>query len=166
MSGVLRGGCFCGEVRFEITGLFDAGYCHCTLCRRFSGGPAVAWANAPSRGFRLLRGAPRRYRSSPHWERAFCTTCGAPVYQQVPRPPADGSDLLCVLLGSLDDPTAVRPTAHIFCRSRLPWFEVDDDLPRFPDGALSHPSRRRSWRTDDLVAPQAPGSGTGKRERC
>jgi hypothetical protein len=49
---------------------------------------------------------------------------------------------------SLDDPQAIRPTAHIWCGSGLSGFAVDDDLPRFADGQLTHPSRRRSWRAD------------------
>jgi hypothetical protein len=47
MAGTFRGGCFCGAVRFELTEILDAGYCHCSNCRRFSGAPLLVWANAP-----------------------------------------------------------------------------------------------------------------------
>lgn len=146
MEPILRGGCHCGAVRFEVDHLHDAGYCHCSICRRFSGAPAVAWANTHARSFRLTRGSPKGFASSDHWVRFFCPTCGCPVYQRHPSPPADGSDLLCILIPSLDDPAMVRPTAHIWHGSRLPYFDVEDDLPRFAEGELSHPSRRRSWR--------------------
>jgi hypothetical protein len=139
----LEGGCYCGGVRFEVDELFDAGYCHCSICQRFSGAPAVAWANTPARSFRVTRGMPRGYASSDHWMRYFCPACGAPVYGRHPQPPADGSDLACFLIPSLDEPTAVRPTAHIWCSSRLPFFEIRDDLPRFDDGRLSHPRERQ-----------------------
>jgi len=76
---VLRGGCFCGANRFEAGDLYDAGYCHCSMCRRFSGAPAVAWANLRGRDFRLVRGAPRGFRSSEHWVRYFCPSCGGPA---------------------------------------------------------------------------------------
>lgn len=33
------GGCSCGAVRFEIGEIFDAGCCHCSICRRMSGAP-------------------------------------------------------------------------------------------------------------------------------
>ena len=139
MRDPLRGGCACGAVRFEIDALHDAGYCHCTICQRFSGAPAVAWANAEGRCFRLLQGSPRGFRSSEHWVRYFCPDCGAPVYQRHREPPDDGTDLLCVLIPSLDEPAAVTPRAHIWCSSRLPYFDVRDDLPRFEDGRLPAP---------------------------
>lgn len=143
---VLRGGCFCGAVRFEADDFFDTGYCHCSICRRFAGAPAVAWANLPGRDFRLTRGAPRGFQSSERWVRYFCTSCGAPVYGRHPTPPRDGSDLVCILIPSLDEPARVRPTAHIWCSARLPWFDTRDDLPRFPEGELSAPHTRIPWR--------------------
>jgi len=45
---------------------------------------------------------------------------------------------------SLDDPTSIRPTAHIWCGSGLSYFDTRDDLPRFDDGQLDGPSKRRS----------------------
>lgn len=141
-----RGGCFCGAVRFEMGEIFDAGCCHCTICRRFSGAPFVVWANAPGRAFRVVSGEPVGFASSDHWVRWFCPTCGAPVYGRHPRPPDDGSDLVCILTPSLDTPEAIRPTAHIWCRSALPGFAPRDGLPRFEDGQLSHPRERGSWR--------------------
>ena len=148
MADSFSGGCFCGAIRFEIGEIFDAGYCQCSICRRFSGAPLVVWANAPARAFRITAGEPKGYASSDRWMRYFCPACGCPVYGRHPIPPADGSDLVCVLTPSLDRPDAIRPTAHIWCGSRLPYFEVADDLPRFADGRLSHPSQRSSWRAD------------------
>ena len=141
-----RGGCFCGAVRFEINEIFDAGYCHCSICRRFSGSAFVLWANVPGRAFLLTAGTPTGFASSDHWVRYFCPTCGAPMYGRRPDPPRDGSDLVSVLTPSLDRSDAVRPSAHIWCGSGLPYVEIRDDLPRSEDGQLSHPSKRRSWR--------------------
>lgn len=146
MADALRGGCFCGAVRFELTEIFDAGYCHCTICRHFSGAPLVVWANAPGRAFRITEGSPAGFSSSDHWVRYFCATCGAPVYGRHPHPPDDESDLVCICTPSLDDPEAVRPTAHIWCGSGLSYFDTKDELPRFTDGQLTHPNERGSWR--------------------
>ena len=147
MTTTLSGGCFCGAIRFKVDDLFDAGYCHCSICQRMSGAPAVAWANTPARNFRVTKGEPEGFSSSEHWVRLFCPSCGSPVYGRHPSPPSDDSDLLCIPIPSLDDPSAVLPTAHIWCSSRLPLFETSDDLPRFDDGELSHPSTRGSWRS-------------------
>jgi hypothetical protein len=41
MSVRLGGGCPCDAVRFEITEVFDAGYCHCNRCRKSTGAPVL-----------------------------------------------------------------------------------------------------------------------------
>jgi len=33
-------------------------------------------------------------------------------------------------LASLDDPALIAPALHMWTSSRVPWLEVDDDLPR------------------------------------
>ena len=142
MPSELEGGCFCGAVRYAIGEVYDSAYCHCSICRRTSGAPAVAWANLRSRDFRLTKGNPARFESSATWTRFFCSNCGSPIFQQAPNPPRDGSDLLCVLVPTLDDPEAVRPTAHIWCSSRLSYFDTRDELPRFPEGELTDPADR------------------------
>ena len=146
MMVTFHGGCFCGGVRFEATEIFDAGYCHCSICRRFSGAPLVVWANAPGRAFRVTAGETCAFSSSDHWERHFCPTCGAPVFGRHPTPPADGSDLVCFSTTSLDDSEGIRPTAHIWFGSRLSYFDVKDDLPRSAEGELPHPNKRSPWR--------------------
>jgi hypothetical protein len=37
-----------------------------------------------------------------------------------------------VTLGSLDYPERITPQDHVWTDSQLSWFEVKDDLPRFP----------------------------------
>jgi len=147
MSESFTGGCYCGAVRFEARSFFDAGYCHCTVCQRFSGAPTVAWANTPARDFRITRGEPRGFASSERWVRYFCADCGCPVYGRHPTPTADDSDLVCISILSLDEPARVRPTAHIWCSSRIPYFDTTDTMPRFPEGELTPPDERPSWRT-------------------
>ena len=141
-----RGGCYCGAIRFEVDDFFDAGFCHCSICQRFSGAAAVAWAGTAARNFRITKGEPQAFASSPEWLRFFCPACGAPVYQCAASSPKDGEALYGILIPSLDVPQAVRPTVHMWCGSRPPFFEPGEDLPRFEDGKLSHPSTRASWR--------------------
>ncbi len=140
------GGCFCGSVRFEASEIFDAGYCHCSICQKFSGSPLCVWANTPGRAFRITAGEPQGFASSDRWVRYFCSTCGAPVFGRHPSPPSDGSDLVSFSTASLDHPEDVRPTAHIWCDAQLSYFDTRDDLPRFAQGELTHPSKRSSWR--------------------
>jgi hypothetical protein len=122
----LEGGCHCGAVRYRIApGPADSAYCHCRLCQRASGAPAVAWLTVAGDRFTYIKGAPRAYRSSPEALREFCGTCGAPLLF---RP--DGDPRIDITTATLDDPDAVAPRYHIWRMSRIGWFETTDALPR------------------------------------
>ena len=51
-------------------------------------------------------------------------------------------EMAAIGIGSLDEPHRIRPTFHQWVSSKLPWFEISDDLPRFADNELTHPSER------------------------
>jgi hypothetical protein len=138
MSEALAGGCHCGAVRYEAGSIFDAGWCHCSTCRRLSGAPAVTWAHVPARDFRLTSGEPALYRSSARGERAFCARCGAQLFFR----PLDEARYVAIHTGTLDRPERVPPRLHVFWSNRLPWFEPEDGLPRYPAGEVPHPDRR------------------------
>jgi hypothetical protein len=122
------GGCLCGAVRYRLAAVpSEAGYCHCRMCQRCSGAPVMAFATVPLGAFVVTRGEPRRRRSSAFGERWFCGDCGSPLAMRVDHQP----DALDLAMGSLDDPGAVSPTFHIWTQSRVPWFDVRDDLPRY-----------------------------------
>lgn len=138
------GGCFCKAVRYRATRIFDAGYCHCSVCRRISGAAAVCWFNVREEDFALLQGRPRALRSSAHFTRWFCADCGTHLYgtDAGPAPASVGSRLVSAMLGTLDDPAAVAPRLHQWWGSRLPWFEQCLALPRHETGQVPHPDRR------------------------
>lgn len=126
----LEGGCLCGTVRYRIEGeAIDAAYCHCSLCRRASGAPVVAWITFPVEDFAYVAGTPRVFHSSARGQREFCAQCGTQlVYRQ-----RDGARTVDVSMASLDDPQARAPEYHIFVADRLGWFGIGDDLPRYDD---------------------------------
>ena len=122
------GGCLCGAVRFASTAdALDAGYCHCTLCQRSTGAPVLAWASYPAAAFTYTSGIPARYASSDHGHREFCSRCGT----QVAFVDSERTATVEVNVGSLDNRESVHPRYHIWYRSRIGWFDTDDDLPRF-----------------------------------
>ena len=41
MDDMFQGDCYCGDIRFEVSDIFDAGYCHCSVCRQLSGAPTI-----------------------------------------------------------------------------------------------------------------------------
>jgi hypothetical protein len=124
----LDGGCACGRVRYRLHSRpYDAGYCHCSICRRCSGAPAVVYATVPLEHFELLRGRTRRYRSTDFGERGFCGDCGAAIWMRVAHAP----ETLDITVATLDAPEAVPPGFHIWTESRIPWFDTRDESSRF-----------------------------------
>ncbi|NQD94720.1 GFA family protein [Pseudomonas sp. CrR25] len=126
----LFGGCACAGVRYRLDAMpEDSGYCHCRICQRTSAAPAVPWALVPAAALHYQSGDIGIFRSSDRGERRFCRACGTPLEY---RERAD--DRVSLNSVTLDHPELIVPQKHIWCASRLPWFEVADDLPRF-DGS-------------------------------
>jgi hypothetical protein len=125
---MLNGGCFCGHVRYEATGTpFDQTNCHCSICRRTTGAPFVAWFSVRRDEFRIVSGTPVRFRSSAHGMRTFCPRCGTQLTFESERYP----DEIDVTTCSLDDPETVPPRDHTRTSSRLSWIRLADGLPEF-----------------------------------
>jgi hypothetical protein len=135
-----EGGCFCGAIRYAFSGVADAGYCHCSICRRSSGAPVLAWVNTPRSGFRVLRGAPRFAVTSAEFRRAFCADCGTMLWSESTDPAR--WDMVSVHHGTIDGAAAIEPLVHICHADRLPWFHIDDDLPRFDGSVVPPPGAR------------------------
>jgi hypothetical protein len=125
------GGCCCGELRYECgSPPVECGYCHCRLCQKTSAAPVLAFASFAVGDFRYLNGPPATYKSSETGNREFCSSCGTQIaFRQI-----SDAETVDVNVGSLDDPSIVSPEYHIWCQSKMNWFEIDDDLPRFQQG--------------------------------
>jgi hypothetical protein len=132
-SGMKRtGGCFCGAVRYEITGKPKlAVSCHCRDCQYASGGAPAHALILLREHVRITKGAPKE-----HWSlsakgnriaRLFCEHCGTPLFARNEAHP----EFLPVKIGSLDDPAAFRPQANIWVCSAQPWHDLDPAIPRF-----------------------------------
>jgi hypothetical protein len=143
--GAYEGGCFCGAIRYAFADVFDAGYCHCSICRRGSGAPVIAWVNTPRPGLRLLRGAPRFVTTSAEFRRAFCPDCGTIMWTESIDPAR--WDKVSVHHGTIDRCAEIEPAIHICHADRLPWLRIDDALPRADGDAIPDPGQRgdRRW---------------------
>jgi hypothetical protein len=134
---IFEGGCLCGQVRYHATAHPLRGViCHCSMCRRHSGAPALAFVHFPATSFRWLDGPPSWYRSSEHAERGFCATCGSTIGM---REDVLG-DRVQVCIGSLDQPDDVRIDDHVWTQQQVSWFEIQDALPRFAASSSAVPS--------------------------
>jgi hypothetical protein len=128
----LEGGCQCGAIRYEITGpIVGVGVCHCRACQYASGGGPNYVALAVREGFAFTKGEPKRFGqpggSGNIVSRVFCPDCGTPLISEAAMP------FYPVKLGSLDDPSSLKPELHIWTSSAQPWHPIDPALPAFPE---------------------------------
>jgi hypothetical protein len=124
------GGCYCGYIRYEAGGEpFHETVCHCTICRRSTGGACVAWFSVPRVEFKVTTGHPATFNSTEHGTRSFCPQCGTQLTFEDARFP----DELDITTTSLDEPEQVPPKDHTQTGTRLSWLHLSDELPKFRD---------------------------------
>ena len=125
-----EGGCLCGFVRYRAGGTpSHETWCHCSICRRASGAPCVAWFSVDAAEFAFTAGAPATYRSSKNGTRAFCPRCGTQLTFRFDDLPGE----VDVTTASLDDPEALPPRDHTRTSSRLSWADPGAELPSFAE---------------------------------
>ena len=131
MSDAYTGGCACGEVRYEISGepVFQ-NHCHCLDCQHKSGTGHGSYLTFPREGVKLQGRAA-------HWDmiadsgnvktRAFCPTCGSPVYMTFAGMP----EIFTIHAATLDDPKRFTPQAVTYNFRAHAWDHVDPTLTKF-----------------------------------
>ena len=120
----LGGGCLCGSVRYEATPDHrDGYYCHCRMCQLAVGNTRAAFINLRKAEVRWS-GTPAYYASSKIARRGFCPQCGTPLSFEYLD-----SERMDLTAGSLDDPSAVTPTAHFAIETRVASWHAEDGLP-------------------------------------
>jgi hypothetical protein len=132
MSTAYTGGCACGAIRYEISDEPIAQVnCQCRDCQRKSGTGHGSYLTFPDKGKVKLAGEGK------HWDmvgdsgngktRAFCPTCGSPVYVLFAANP----DCFTIHAASLDDPGRYRPQMITYRMRGHVWDQVDPALPKF-----------------------------------
>ena len=128
----LQGGCLCGKVRYTVSAdpVFS-GVCHCTSCQKGTGSAFSVVLAVPSSGV-AVTGALTSYvgkgDSGKDITKRFCPTCGSPISVE----PALMPDMTLIEVGTLDDPSAAKPTMHIYCRSKMDWMPIPEGVGAFP----------------------------------
>ncbi|MGP3691024.1 GFA family protein [Streptomyces sp. IBSNAI002] len=115
-TAVRTGGCQCGNIRYEASGVPDDPHlCSCEHCTLMSGSPAMLWV-----GFELEKftwsgpgGEPAWYATWPTLRRGFCPRCGTPVCSV-----AEDSPMIMVTGFSLTDQSDVNPVGTASAASR------------------------------------------------
>lgn len=125
---VNTGGCLCGGVRYRVDGpLRDVIGCHCSQCRRTSGHYVAATSTAAERLSFTSAETLRWYDSSDRAQRGFCGRCGSNLFW---RPLDATPSRISIMAGTLDSPTHLRMSQHIFVADKSDYYSLQDGLPQ------------------------------------
>ncbi|MCB9990875.1 MAG: GFA family protein [Rhodospirillales bacterium] len=130
MPELKTGHCLCGSVKFELMlNETHAHACHCSMCRRMSGGtPVLAIPCAPD-SVKIDGEKSLSWYSSSEWaERGFCNQCGTGMFYRL----KDGS-YFNVAVGALDDDSDITLAGHIFIDAKPDYYDFKDDCPRLTE---------------------------------
>jgi hypothetical protein len=127
----MQGSCQCGGVRFEVAGPFASlSFCHCTTCKKISGGVGTANGRTRTEDITVLEGRDliESFQPNEGSAKSFCRVCGSNLF-------GGGwpdSEQASVRLSTIDSDLEQKPQAHNFVRSVAAWESLPDDgLPRY-----------------------------------
>jgi|SRR6478672_4828682 len=131
-SQTLEGRCGCGAVRYRLTDepIF-VNNCHCRLCQRQTGTGSAVNAFIEMDRLEHLSGELAEYGfetgSGATQIVVRCANCGTPLWSHYRL----GRKAAAVRVGTLDDPSSVRPDAAVYVTARPAWAPLPDGVPRF-----------------------------------
>ena len=119
------GHCLCGAVSYKAEDVESHIHaCHCSMCRRWNGGPALA-ASVGSVSFEGEENI-SRYASSDWAERGFCKKCGSNLFYFL-KP-----DRYIMWAGTFNE-QAFSLDGEIFCAEKPEWYDFAGNHPRHPE---------------------------------
>jgi hypothetical protein len=137
----LKGGCSCGQVRYQLLDKpIRVHCCHCTDCQRHTGSAFVLNAIIETSAIKMLRGkllavpVPRAF--GPH-DIYRCPKCKVALWSDYGHRP----QIRFVRVGTLDDPSAIRPDIHIYTETKMPWLKLPKNTPTFRE----YYDRKKVW---------------------
>jgi hypothetical protein len=133
MSNAMKvdGACFCGHIQYEAE--VDSrmvALCHCTDCQ-INSGTAMGWVVAVvDDHFELKSGHLKTFVKTADSGRrralGFCPECGTRI---ISRPVEGEQGSMSLRVGTVRQRAELRPRAHLWARSAMPWI---DELPALP----------------------------------
>jgi ADP-ribosyl-[dinitrogen reductase] hydrolase len=128
---MLRGGCCCGAVEYEIRQLDSPiGHCSCHTCRKSHAAAFNTSAGVKHENFRWVRGRDqlKAFESSPGKSRYFCSNCGSHLIAQ-----RMGQDQVILRVATLDDDPEQKPAFQIWKSHAVAWLEYGSHVPAYPE---------------------------------
>jgi len=128
------GSCFCGNIKIEYTGEPEmTALCHCTDCRKISGGNYSNNFIVASQNFKVTAGTPKTISktadSGKEITSHFCGDCGTTLFRHGDT--FGGIDGMRIIkAGVLDDVDilhSTKPGAELFAPERIKWVSQMDE---------------------------------------
>lgn len=127
-NSTYSGQCFCGAVRFKVTGTPEGmGYCHCESCRSWSASPVNGFTLWGPKSLEITEGADHvgEYHKTENSHRKFCTKCGG--HLMTDHPGMGLVDVFSAMLPELE----FKPSLHVHYGEKT--LSIADGLPKFVD---------------------------------
>ncbi|KAI8935434.1 hypothetical protein NX059_008011 [Plenodomus lindquistii] len=124
------GGCFCGNVRYEVTGDSEASIlCHCLDCRKISGSTYSTNSLFSADGFKVTKGAAKQHTVKADGGNEitsnFCGDCGSTMWREGATFPGKR----IVKTGTLDDTSIIdkmKVDAELYAPTRPKWVAAQE----------------------------------------
>lgn len=120
---MIKGSCFCEQIKFEITGAIPNIYqCHCSECRKTTGSSANAGFFVSKDQYSWLSSKDNitEFTKESGYQVNFCRSCGSPV----PNPTSIKPKMMWIPAGLLDNPPDLKVANHLFVDSKASWDEI------------------------------------------
>lgn len=92
--------------------------CHCSMCRKWSGGPFMA---VPCRAA-VFSGPVTHYASSEKFERGFCAICGSNLFFH-----DSGNSIHAIPIGLFDDQSDLQFRAEIYIDDKPDYYAFSNE---------------------------------------
>ncbi len=130
----IDGGCGCGAVRYRLKDEpILVNNCHCRLCQKQTGTGSAINAFIEMDRLELLSGelVEHQFKTGSGATQIVvrCAGCGTPVWSHYRM----GRKAAAVRVGTLDDPSAVRPDAAIYVADKPIWAPLPEGVPQFQE---------------------------------
>ena len=122
------GSCFCGAVKLVIRGAPEGlGYCHCSSCRSWSGGPVNAFSLWKPEAVEIESGGEHiaTFQKTPLSERKYCRKCGGHLMTN--HPTLGLVDVFAATIPTLE----FKPGVHVNYAETV--LRMRDGLPKLKD---------------------------------
>ena len=129
---MVKGQCNCGTVAFEVNAqITDIYQCHCSICRKFTGGNGIPVVVVNNDVFRWTSGEDNIAtwkKSDCDWQGWFCSTCGSPL------PGSNSETNMYIPAGLISESSEQLSVAHhIWVDSKAQWDVIGDDGKQHPE---------------------------------